>query len=262
MPLVTSEDAKTKDRGPNFPFISLEKSIERAQEFHEQEKRGSAPPSRAARHWHYSINSSGLSQTMAALKSYGLLTDNGIGDERKIQLTELALRILLDKRPDSQERGQFLRQAALTPPVVQTIYKQWPDGLPPSEATINHFLTLELGFNANTAEKATKILINNESFTMLHGSDTISDVISAGEEIMQPSGAEKSRTISLSSLRGGAPLANVERITGPTGDIVVQFVGQRTFEAYQFLEDYIKLRKGILKGAAGGKEEGKKENQT
>ena len=97
---------------------------------------------------------------------------------------------------------------------------------------------------------------------MLHGSDTISDVISAGEEIMQPSGAEKSRTISLSSLRGGAPLANVERITGPTGDIVVQFVGQRTFEAYQFLEDYIKLRKGILKGAAGGKEEGKKENQT
>lgn len=63
----------------------------------------------------------------------------------------------------------------------------------------------------------------------------------------------------------------VERIIGPTGPIIVEFLGEPTPEAYQFLEDYIKLRKGVLKslGAAGAKPqlpvsepEGKEEKQA
>ena len=164
---------KAKERSPNFPFISLEQALERAQQFYDQEKRGSAPLLVAAKHWEYSPSSSGSQQTVAALKSYGLMEDEGSGSNRKVRLTDLAIRILLDKRPDATERDQYKRQAALLPPIAVEVYDKWPNELP-SAATLNHFLVLERGFNQTTALKVVNIIQQNEQSTKQPVSDILS----------------------------------------------------------------------------------------
>ncbi|SEK33941.1 hypothetical protein SAMN05216387_101195 [Nitrosovibrio tenuis] len=48
----------------------------------------------------------------------------------------------------------------------------------------------------------------------------------------------------------------MERIIGPDGEIILQWIGSPSWESYDFLEDYIKLRKKVLKpGAQGGKQQ-------
>jgi hypothetical protein len=151
----------TKERSPNFPFISLGRALERAQQLYKHEKRGAAPFKVVAEHWGYSPSSSGALQTAGALKQYGLLADEDGGKERKLRLTEIALRILIDTREDSTERDQLKRQAALMPPVAAEVYKLYPDALP-SDATLHHYLALERGFNPDTAMRVIRILKENE----------------------------------------------------------------------------------------------------
>lgn len=166
---------KAKDRSPNFPFISLEVAIERAKQFYAEEKRGAAPYLRAVRHWHYSPTSSGAMQTIGALKMYGLLAEigSGSGDARQFQLTDLALRIILDQRPDSTERVGHIRAAALMPAISDEMYKNWADGIP-SDATINHILVLEKKFNESNAVRVLRILKENHAFARMITSTSLS----------------------------------------------------------------------------------------
>ena len=170
-----TEIRKTKDRSPAFPFITLEAALGRARQFYDEEKRGVAPMTRATLHWGYSPSSSGSLQTIAALKNYGLMTEEGgSGQNRQIRLTDLALRILLDQRPDSTERMMFLRQAAKTPSIAAEVYSKWSDGLP-SDSTVNHFLVLEKKFNESTAFKVVKIIKENHVLTGMSSIDNQSD---------------------------------------------------------------------------------------
>lgn len=161
-----AEDAKkSKDRSPNFPFINLESALARAQQFYAKEKRSAAPFSVVAQHWHYSASSSGALQTVAALKSYGLMVDEGgSGSKRTLRLTDLALRILLDQRPDGSERAAYMRQAALSPTVAADIYAKWPEGFP-SSSTLQHYLVFERGFGDQKAKSVVRILVENEHLT-------------------------------------------------------------------------------------------------
>ena len=115
---------KAKERSPNFPFISLEAALERARRFYAEEKRSAAPFNRIVLHWNYSPSSSGALQTVGALKMYGLLVEvgGGSGAQRTFQLTDMALRVLLDQRPDSVDRDRFLKEAAISPPLAQELY--------------------------------------------------------------------------------------------------------------------------------------------
>lgn len=242
------EQRKTKERSPSFPFISLGAAIDRARQFFAQEKRGSAPFSVAAEHWRYSPSSSGALQTAAALKNYGLIADEGGGATRKLKLTDLALRILLDTRPDDADRKRYMRQAALCPNVAADIYDKWPNGLP-SEATLNHYLILDLGFSQSTAIRTVKIIQENEQLTKYDGQEELSVDNEKGQSTpessypmvqrtfipqMPPSG--HSEGIKSSSVR-------TERLIDPEGlDVLLQFNGEPTVASYEFLNDYINLR--------------------
>lgn len=161
------EAKKSKDRSPSFPYVNLERAIERARMFYLQEKRGVTPYSRAVLHWGYTEASSAALQTVAALKSYGLLLEPpSPGKGRQLQLSDLALRILLDQRPDSNERLECIRQAARSPAVAAAVYEKWPDELP-ADSTLNHHLVLERRFNEATAPSVIKILKENQQFAQL-----------------------------------------------------------------------------------------------
>jgi hypothetical protein len=256
--MTEQRERKAVERSPNFPFIPLESALNRAQRFYEKEKRGSAPFAVAAQHWKYSPASSGALQTAAAMKSYGLMVDEGAGAGRKLRLTELALRILLDTRPDSRERERFKRQAALTPAVAAEIYANSPEGQLPSEATLNHHLVLELGFNQSTPLRAAKIMQQNEEFTKSGAQDLDSmhnesqqhqDILS--KAMNRGIGSETPSTgLPMTEQRGpGAKVSSFERTSDGKQEILIQFSVGPTIEAFDFLKDYIDLRIKVLKKA-------------
>ena len=248
-----SDSKVKKDRSPNFPFINLQMALERARQFWNKEKRSAAPFAVAAGHWGYSVTSSGALQTAGALKSYGLLLDDGVGGSRKLKLSELALRILLDERPEDNERKRYMREAALNPAVAAEVYKKWSDGLP-SDANLRHYLVLERSFNEATAVKVVRILKENELLTQgsespvqLQEEDvTQEEALEAVMDIPQVPSTVKQLT---SQPKAALPIvvsAFVERIGAPDAEIMLQFSGNPTWETYDFLEKYVALRKSVL----------------
>jgi hypothetical protein len=149
---VTPEKRK-RTRSPAYPFVNLETAITRAKQFFDKEQRNAANISVAVTHWGYGNESSNGAQTIAALTSFGLLQDEGIGDKRKVRLTQNALRILLDARPDSKERAELVKQAALAPKIHQQLWEKWGTNLP-SDAQLRHTLLLEwpIPFNENAVD--------------------------------------------------------------------------------------------------------------
>ena len=140
---------RSKERSPSFPFIPLLKAVSRAQEFAKHYRRVATRLNDAAQAWGFKPKSSGLLQTVAALKAFGLLADSGSGPDRKIELTDLAWRIVHDDRPG--ERDRALREAALRPKLIAEFARgAWRDGRPPDNHCISE-LTLERGFTRDAA---------------------------------------------------------------------------------------------------------------
>lgn len=246
-----TETVQRKERSPNFPFISLEKAIERAQAFYEVERRNAVPVQVAVKRWSYAEKSSGGVQTIAALKSYGLMEDVGRGSERKIKLTESALQVLIPK-PDSFERYDAIRTAALSPARMAEVYRDFPDHAP-SDDTLRWKLVKEKKFSEESAIEFVKIWNKNKEFSRLYNSDTIR---SDNEPKDEPNSIMETNTSAQSSLRVGqtrAAFIQSEKVIGPEGDILLQFSGDPSIETYEFLKDYIDLR---LKTLARKREKG------
>ncbi len=168
------DGGKKRTRSPAYPFINLETALKRAKEFHDQEVRNAASVKVAVKHWGYEEKSSGGLQTIAALISFGLLKDEGIGDKRKLQLTQNALRILLDQRPDSVERAQLIKQAALTPKIHHELWKKWGNELP-SEHQFRYTLTAEWKppFNEKSVDGFIREYKDTIAFAKLTESDKV-----------------------------------------------------------------------------------------
>jgi hypothetical protein len=254
-------DSKKRERSPNFPFIGLAMAVTRARQFYDKERRGSAAVPVIAQHWGYSTKSSGLTQTIAALKSYGLMDEEGRGDARRLRLSERAIRILIDPRTESPERKEALRQAALSPSLCSRITDEFPDGLQ-SDANLEHFLLFDLKFSPESAKSVVKIFKENKQHTDSIESSSVSD----NEKRIGDEMEVQAVGTSVASLQVPAPrlqatatqVAAMERIIGPNGEIILQWKDTPTWESYDFLEDYIKLRKKVLKqGASGGNQQDK-----
>lgn len=252
---MAEQDDKQRDRSPNFPFIALEPALGRARAFYDEERRGSAAISVIAKHWDYSAKSSGLVQTVAALKSYGLMDDEGRGPLRRVRLSDMALRILLDQRPNSLERLELLRQAAMTPYVACRILEKFTNDAP-SDSNLEHFLIFDLKFLPDAAKAAVRIFKDNAVFTGIYDSGTISPSSGTNGEYMEPVIQSAAVNTGGQTPRLTINRVKTERIIGPDGDILIQFESEPSWRSYDFLEEYVKLRKKVLNtGAPSGNEE-------
>jgi len=172
------EAAKRKrTRSPAYPYINLEGAITRAREFYSKEQRNAANVSVATKHWGFVEDSSNGAQTVAALISFGLMKDEGSGDKRTVRLTQEALRILLDTRPDSSERVELIKQCALAPKIHKQIWDKWGTDLP-SDAQLRHTLLFEweTPFNENAVDTFIGEYKTTISFAKLGESDKITEV--------------------------------------------------------------------------------------
>lgn len=134
-------------RGPAYPFIPLQKAVERAEQLRDANMaRLFASPLSIYKVWGWSGDSGNARQTLAALNQFGLVEYEGRGDDRQVGLSDLARRIVLDKVPGSQERAAALREAALSPAIHARLWEEYGPSLPP-DVVIETFLVRDNRFN-------------------------------------------------------------------------------------------------------------------
>lgn len=161
--IKNDETKKARTRSPNYPYVDLEEALDKAKTLYEAEKRNAVPLSSAAKHWNYTEKSSGLKLTIAALKKYGFLAEAGSG---YVKVSDAAFKIIVDERPDSNERVAALQEAALSPELYRQLWEKYGTDLP-SDASLRHYLLVELEFNDRIVDSVIKKYKNTISFANL-----------------------------------------------------------------------------------------------
>jgi hypothetical protein len=87
-------------------------------------------------------------RTLAALSHYGLIETEGQLSERKVRVSELGRSIIIDKRPDSEERKRRIREAALKPTLFVELWQNYGGSLPPDD-TLSYELERDGTLNRN-----------------------------------------------------------------------------------------------------------------
>lgn len=147
-----------KQSSPRYPFISLTKALERAQEFRRAAGANAAVATDARKAWGYGEKSSGGDQTIAALSYYGLLEDVGVGPTRRLKLTDAANRYFREERPEM--RAELLARFALTPKAMTKLWEMWKH-TPPSDAVARSILKLDLKYSDWAADELLKVYREN-----------------------------------------------------------------------------------------------------
>lgn len=169
----TEQQKQARIRSPNYPAIDLETAIRKLRAFHQNARRNPITASVAAGLLGYKPTSSGAQTTIAALKAFGLIFDSGEGQARQIQISDLGLRIILDKRPVSGERDEALRQAALNPKIHQDLWAQCDGDLLP-DGELRHRLIFAKSFNENVVDSLLREFRATLAFAKLTKSDSLS----------------------------------------------------------------------------------------
>lgn len=141
----------TQGRSPAYPYIGLGKAVERLQKIVDAGvARNAYPPETFYKLWDLGAQSSGARQTMAALNHFGLVEYDGRGDSRKVKVSELGLKIALDRVPNSHERIQAIQLAALTPIIYSDLYQRYKHMLP-ADVVLMTYLTRDRAYNPTAA---------------------------------------------------------------------------------------------------------------
>src|ERR1035437_221785 len=183
----------TRLRSPNYPGINLETAIQRAQKFWENEKRNSANVAVAMKHWGFTKPTSQSIVTLAAVKSFGLFDDSESGENRKIKLSELALKIILDQRQVSPDREAAIKEAALKPVIHSKLWLRWGSQLP-SDENLRHALIFEYKFNENAVDGFIGEFKDTITYAKLKNSDSVTNQegdINEAEEITKEERSEE-----------------------------------------------------------------------
>lgn len=215
-----SEDRAKKERSPSFPFISLPKALDRARAVSDAHRRNPARLTVVGETWGYGPSSSGLLQTASALKAYGLIEDVGKGSERRIQLTDLAQRIIHDTRPGAKVAA--LKEAALRPRLFAEYAEKW---LPerPSDGHCLSELRLDRGFTEAAAKTFLRSFDETVTFADLKGGDGLS-VLEINDTDAPIDNAESE----VPPMGGLVRVGPGQFVTGPTGPSGQQYLGALT----------------------------------
>ena len=137
---------RNRTRSPSYPYLDLPTALEKAAVLWRAEGRHAVAVNLAMQHWGYKEESSTGFSCIAALKKFGLVDHEGMGESRQVRLSNLALTILLDNDPGSAARRDALRNAALGPRIHAELWERYGAELP-SDQSLRRFLVLERSFN-------------------------------------------------------------------------------------------------------------------
>jgi hypothetical protein len=253
----------TKDRSPSFPFIPLKTAIERLEAFDKKFGRHPVPASKAAIAWDMKEKSSQGDQTLAALKSYGLIKYDGMGAARHASLTDTGRNYL--RAQQESIKKDILKSAALSPKIMRKFWAVWSADRPPDEVALDK-LILENGFSEGGARNFLKVYDDTISYAGLSDSDKVDleqegsddDEGEAPGETAKPVIPAKPINPAASVPQGKVKLMDGERIvfteeSNPQNYLKLIASGDVDGTMLEALEDYVKRQKKRL-GIAETKE--------
>lgn len=159
----------SKDRSPSFPFIPLKTAIERLESFEKTFGRHHAPAAKVGLAWGMKEKSSQADQTLAALKSFGLLKYEGMGDARHAALTDEG-RNYLRANQDSKKK-EILKICALRPKIIRKFWAIWGADRPLDAVALDKLI--EDGFSDGGAHNFLKVYDETTAFAGLSESDKV-----------------------------------------------------------------------------------------
>jgi hypothetical protein len=162
---------KQRPRSPSYPGIDLETALQKAQVVFTEEQRHAAHIDTLYGHWGNKPGSGAGGITLAALKKFGLMVDEGSGDTRRAKLTDDALAILLEER-DSPARWEAIKAAALLPKIHAETWEKYGGSLP-SDANLRSWLIREKAFTTGGADDFINQLRRTISYAGLGPSDRL-----------------------------------------------------------------------------------------
>jgi len=167
-------DGKVKrERSPAFPFIPLGTAIKRIENFEKTFKHHPAPANKAGLAWNMKEKSSQAFQTLAALKSFGLVNYKSTGDDRVATLSDDA-RTYLRAQQNGIKR-EVLQRCALKPKTLAKYWSIWGSERPPTPVCKDE-LVLKGGFTGSAAETFLHVYDETIGYAGLSDSDKISEI--------------------------------------------------------------------------------------
>jgi hypothetical protein len=183
-----SKEHKTaRVRSPAYPAFDLRTAIEKARTIYQQEKRAAAPVSVVTKHCGLDISSSSGLRLIAALKQFALAVEQGSGEDRKIQLSPLALDILIAPSDDDPKRITAIQRCALSPKVHRRLWEHYKGELP-SDANIGAYLVRELNFNDAQVNRFIREFRSTIAYAQLAAADIMTPVENATDDINDDEG--------------------------------------------------------------------------
>jgi hypothetical protein len=155
-----------KHRSPAYPAVDLAEALQKAEALRKEAGRNEVHVEVAMGAMGFAPKSGWGMAVLSALLKYGLLDDEGKGETRKVKLTSLALEILLDDRPDSPERIERLKRAALLPAIHKEIWDRYQGALP-GDGTLRVYLRRDRRFGDSAADEVTKVFRSTVAYARL-----------------------------------------------------------------------------------------------
>lgn len=249
---------KTINRSPPFPFIALDRALQRMHELMEYSKGHPIRVQSAVQAWGYNPKSSGGTQTIGALKGFGLIDDSGSGDERRVFLSELGKR--LSRSPPAEVKISLLREAALKPKLIAEYWDVWGANRPPDN-DCRWELVDTRGFTEDAAAKFLSVYDATLAFANVghslgsHPEDRAYDDAPSLNDAAVPQRSSIPSTDANSETTVEVSSSNSRRAVFPLsqGDVTLIFPTTLNAEGYEELGDYLEI---FLKRAKRGLQTG------
>ncbi|HEX4792635.1 MAG TPA: hypothetical protein VH370_02525 [Humisphaera sp.] len=168
--------ARSGGRSPNYPYITLEKAIERARQIYNPDRRHDVPVAVVyQKRWNYTPKNSQGDQTLAALRAYGLVEVNGTGEKRSVRISDRGYRILAGAN-DAVER---IKDAALAPAIHAELWQMYGSSGFPSDDVIRNYLLFDRAagrFNDKTVDGFIERFKATISFAKLQPADKMDEL--------------------------------------------------------------------------------------
>jgi hypothetical protein len=175
-----SDESKPKEakqkrtRSPAYPAIDLQTAIARAATLWTKINRHAAPLDSIAGYWGYDAKSSKAMSEAAAMIKYGILSDEGIGSNRTIKLTESGIKLSYNPDKDSPDYSNGLKKAALLPAIHQELWERYQGNLP-DEAVIKRYLVVDKKFNEQYVDEFISQFNRTIEFAKLKNADMVTE---------------------------------------------------------------------------------------
>lgn len=237
-----------KERSPNYPAISLEEAIKRAQVLFKTASRTAVAPLVAVKGWGYT-GLNGVSRTrLAALRHYGLTEVDKTGN---VKLSRRGLTFAM-RSADSPEYIDAIKEAALTPTIFRDLYET-RNGV--SDEALRHYLVVEKKFSPDGARRVLETYRSTIEFANL-GGDRYTDDTEEEFDVEQKTRQDSHQDSYQEKPRQSSEGAFVEQYRWPlSGGVTaeVTFRGNRvTLRELELLREYLLLAEKALDSANAG----------